>query len=607
VRSFALESNFDFIQVVPSSTANPPDCGGGVANCFSGTSGSAALEGTLLAPGDRLRFSSDGSVTNTGFVICGIEPPSPPFPAVPPFAPQPANFISRRVPLVEAQFDVTPVNTSVTAAVVSIVSALRTLHNCDATRCEINLIPTEGALNQGCRCRPLTGFRVETSFLALNVTTDAYFVSGLPEVANSNDNNAQAALAQYTSNTFPALLVAQGLPPEIAPTGPATTAHVRMIDTPILQPPSPPPSPLPPPLSPPPPEPPAPPPGICFNTCNGGPDGICQDGTPSDTRPRLGGMLLPGEIACPPGTDCQDCGDVVKFCVNCPDECKRNNEALPLARQVQDACLDIQYQDGLCTPNCNNRACAYDGYDFTTGVMGDCTMLQIQTACTGPAERLPIDMTAPPVTTANRLRWLGFVNETVCDATGYSNCRLLPDGAAGETLVPVSLQMNLDPARMYIHEDYNELISMWTVRYTLQWEDERIFNHPCPCSADRILAQPRAVPPKSALPRSWTVVCVDGVGSSSLQALARSLACCISPPRPAAPTRCPLPPLAPCHRRRPSRRCPSPLLTGHHCCPSIVAPAPPRCCPPNRCCAAATARVHRRTIRRCKSTSATSR
>merc|ERR1719424_314977 len=39
--------------------------------------------------------------------------------------------------------------------------------------------------------------------------------------------------------------------------------------------------------------------------------------------------------------------------------------------------------------------------------------------------------------------------------------------------------MNLDPARLLIHSDFNEMLVMLDIEYTLQWEDERLFTHPC--------------------------------------------------------------------------------------------------------------------------------
>ena len=141
---------------------------------------------------------------------------------------------------------------------------------------------------------------------------------------------------------------------------------------PVLPPPMSPPPPLPPPPSPP--LPPPSPPGNCLNTCNmlrNGAPGVCDDGLPP-----VDPETLTNEI-CAHGTDCDDCG-VRTFCSppDCPQECFRRTLA-----DNQGACMDFMLNNGQCNPQCNNRACGYDGFNSSSGQYGECDARQITELC----------------------------------------------------------------------------------------------------------------------------------------------------------------------------------------------------------------------------------
>jgi len=178
---------------------------------------------------------------------------------------------------------------------------------------------------------------------------------------------------------------------------------------------------------------------------------------------------------CDLGTDCDDCRDagaengVRMFCFDCPEDCRKMNRNIPSEKRAEQACFEFQWHDGTCHTSCNNRECNYDG--------GDCSQTQIKAQC----EQVVVadDYTLPPTTTVEKLRRAGFQEGQSCDfenPTYKGECAM---DAALQGLTPVSLQMNIAPPRVLIHSEFSEMMSMLEMDYTLQWEDQRLFLHPC--------------------------------------------------------------------------------------------------------------------------------
>ena len=227
------------------------------------------------------------------------------------------------------------------------------------------------------------------------------------------------------------------------------TVDLRFGDTRVIVPPSPPPSPSEPPPPPTPPLPPSPPPGLCNNECNkgGGSIGVCEDGGPYSASGTAGSV-------CDLGTDCDDCREagakngVRMFCFDCPPACQALNEALPAAEDVASrACFDFDYKDGECNAACNSRECDYDG--------GDCSMAQIQAKC--ETVLVSQDYTLAPKDTWKKLEAAGLM-ATDCNYKMPTYTGECAGHAATMDLVPVSLQMNLEPARLLIHSEFNEMM-----------------------------------------------------------------------------------------------------------------------------------------------------
>ena len=89
-------------------------------------------------------------------------------------------------------------------------------------------------------------------------------------------------------------------------------------------------------------------------------------------------------MACGAGTDCADCGprlDVSRhLCTSCPLECNA------LGKQAQSLwCLEDMVNNGVCDPQCNNRACEHDRID--------CTLDDARAAC---VPLMPPQLTQPP-------------------------------------------------------------------------------------------------------------------------------------------------------------------------------------------------------------------
>lgn len=156
-----------------------------------------------------------------------------------------------------------------------------------------------------------------------------------------------------------------------------------------------------------------------------------------------------------------DCG-VREFCITCPAVCQTRNNRLP-SSAMADACLEADYGDQRCTPGCNNLACGYDH--------GDCSPEQIAAVCWGVQANG--DFILPPTTTATRLDSLGLgsLPGTTC-AESDTQCHR-------RRLVPAALQMEIAPINLLIHPDYNVMNSHMQLEYTIQWEDDRLWDHPC--------------------------------------------------------------------------------------------------------------------------------
>ena len=231
---------------------------------------------------------------------------------------------------------------------------------------------------------------------------------------------------------------------------------------PLLPPPSPPP-PSPPPPSPPPPSLPPPPsvpppasPGVCTNTCRSNVQevkGVCNDGAPNKD-----GSINTNAVACTIGTDCDDCG-VRTMCLNCPKTCQERNNRLSDASR---ACFSHNIDNGVCDIGCNVLEC---GYDITTGGKQACTTAQVEEVCLAAQDAGAVDYTTIPLTgrgstVAGALR--------VCNTSNASDACVV----AAVARVPVSLELNLKPAQLQLHPDFNQLYVLQEMDYNLSWRDQ---------------------------------------------------------------------------------------------------------------------------------------
>lgn len=55
-------------------------------------------------------------------------------------------------------------------------------------------------------------------------------------------------------------------------------------------------------------------------------------------------------------------------------------------------------------------------------------------------------------------------------------------------LVPVGLQLEFQPMKLLIHPDFQEMSTLFELTYTLQWEDARLFQHPCFGALEQMLS-----------------------------------------------------------------------------------------------------------------------
>ena len=45
--------------------------------------------------------------------------------------------------------------------------------------------------------------------------------------------------------------------------------------------------------------------------------------------------------------------------------------------------------------------------------------------------------------------------------------------------MPVALLLDIEPMRLIIHDEYDEMFVVAEIFYQLQWQDQRLFTHPC--------------------------------------------------------------------------------------------------------------------------------
>ena len=488
---FATELNYDKV-TFGSTTLEGPYPGTGKGGGDDGKGGGSG-GGYSVSAGQQIRFTSDNTGIDAGFIICAVlapGPPVPPYPPVPPLAP---NGVALRLPQLDVTFEITPILSQVasTANLQALTAAVGALASCSgASPCTVSDVtakyapsppaaPPSGtvpavivfvdrisariswlSVNRTASCAPpppKAPGQVDNASNTRDPASCVYFSSMPPESLVAAEAARSLLIASRTSAQTQ--LAANGMPAAFAL---ASVPEVRLglAATAITFPPSPPPQPSTPPPPPSPPSPPSPPPGLCSDLCNGGRgNGLCEDGGPGSVALEAG--------TCQLGSDCSDCG-VRIYCVDCPAECQAVNSALsnPL-----HACFQSNYRDGMCTPACNNLACGYDG--------GDCSPSQIQAAC----DLIPvaIDFTTPPTTQTQRMRGLGLPDAPCTLQNASSDGGVSDVGCSNTTnpLVPVAMQMSLENSRLLIHDTFKEMFVLLELEYTLQWQDDRLFRHPC--------------------------------------------------------------------------------------------------------------------------------
>ena len=490
---FVTELNNDYIDI------------GGTR--FSGTIGPSRL---IMAAGETMVWYTSSYTERNGFTICATPAPSPPTPQTPPLPPLVPNGERVALPRLDVSFAIAPVAPSVlyfsegnyTPAFMSLLSAVRSFSSCaDAPfePCTVTLRPvvtTSGSAVAG-RRRAQVITAVESivgsiDWRGVNRTAacpppppkapgEINLVPG-PDTCVSTTTPPTGGAARAVElrrvlttgkRVAELALLANGMSDLLQLTG-TPVANVREVDMSIVFPPSPPPVPSAPPPPPSPPSPPSPPPGLCTDVCNNGQgNGVCEDGGP--------GSLTIGGNLCPLGSDCTDCG-VRIFCVNCPAACTMRNLQLYASDEGSNVCFESDYGNGLCTPNCNNLACGYDG--------GDCSSTQIQAQCGAIQTNVP--WTRAPTSHVQRLSALGFPDQpcTVVETNGTTMNACSP---AELGLVPVNLQLNMEPGRLLIHDTFKEMMVLLEIEYDLQWEDARLFTHPCFGALDEMLSVSRDV------------------------------------------------------------------------------------------------------------------
>ena len=491
------------------------------------TIGSTIFEGVggpedvQMQAGDTLIWTSDDAVTMSGWTLCAAPPPTPPTPLQPPLPPITPNGKIMQMPRIDITFAIMPVEAalvenqdqSLAPAGRAFARAIHVLAGCDSSAsCEVRLSTVYAPSPPSAPARVATGRLLQdVSSGDANSNNDSYndymatptqFVSHvvghitwkgvnrtaacpppppkLPGVIDltpsavactyetsadsGNVASAEAANALLSNLASAQTSLRQAGLPTLFELISAPNTVLRLINLDVVMSPLPPPSPAAPPPPPSPPSPPSPPPGKCTDLCSDRSrigNGVCEDGGPGSD----------GRSFCALGTDCMDCG-VRIYCTNCPQECKLRNEGLPPELE-HTACFESDYHTNeisrQCTPNCNIRECDYDGRD--------CSWTQIRAVCTA-ARDTGEQMDMPPTTGVTHLQALGM--EPV-----YLNASV---SSSSRPLVPVSLQIDFNPIRLFIHDTYKEMNAFLELSYTLQWEDERLFRHPCYGALENMLS-----------------------------------------------------------------------------------------------------------------------
>jgi hypothetical protein len=194
------------------------------------------------------------------------------------------------------------------------------------------------------------------------------------------------------------------------------------------------------------------------------------------------------------------------FCFGCSRQCQDRNNRLMLDFQAQNnpsmlqhACFatDLsgtvtgasQYRNVVCDSGCNNLECDYDG--------NDCTQSQILAHCNSQTAALTFTQ-AQRSTSYDTQPTTRLVQLTVNESVMYNATATIHDASVQPryvtaSLVPVNFQIELtETLRLLLDGEFNEVVLLQAFRYYLQWEDERIFNHPCYGALQQTLSISRA-------------------------------------------------------------------------------------------------------------------
>jgi len=252
---------------------------------------------------------------------------------------------------------------------------------------------------------------------------------------------------------------------DLAPTVYPFTLARNILLPPMLPPPSPPP-PSPPPPSPPPPSAPPPPsppppaaPGLCGNSCSSSENaiGVCNDGAPNPD-----GSRNTNPSVCSLGDDCDDCG-VRTLCQNCELACQARHQLGKV--DLRHACFTHMVGNAQCDEGCNNLECSYD----------ECTEAQITSRCIDDLDfgtHANVDYrTAPRTGRGDNVDALMAVFKTndTSDASVVAELHR----------VPVKVTLRLNPARLQLHPDFDEIYVFQSFQYSLEWRDHRLATNPC--------------------------------------------------------------------------------------------------------------------------------
>ncbi len=208
---------------------------------------------------------------------------------------------------------------------------------------------------------------------------------------------------------------------------------------------------MPPEMPSPPTSPPWPPGMACSDSCGYAMDGACDDGGTNSEY-----------SACAMGTDCTDCG-ARPFCTSCSAECQLRN------LQATGPCFEEHFLSPNCDDSCNNIDCGYE--------WPHCTADQIISKCKIDQYLGNINyLTAPTTGGAFLFHEVDGMSERVWLT---EESALSIDNLQQESWVPVALHLNLEPARLLVDSELNEMVMQADLQYVLQWRDERLHSTPC--------------------------------------------------------------------------------------------------------------------------------